>query len=141
MKIAIFGVGIVATLLLFIAGIIFNSHRITSIWIIFSAIVAYALSFVLYWHNDVITNPELKKPTFSASVDKFLFSLGERGMSTGYSRDALKVPKEPYNLGGYKPVKLYIKNGNLFADVHIFGGAGLPPIQIIQNELINKPNE
>jgi len=147
MKVAIFGIGIIATLLLFTAGIIFNSHRVAAIWVIFATVVAYALSFSLYWHNDINSNvntapkPVLKKPIFSENIDTFTFSLGERGFSSGYSVEALKEPKEPYNFGKYKPVKLYIKDGNLFADVKIYGGSNLPPIEIVQNELSNKPHD
>lgn len=85
--------------------------------------------------------PKLKKPTFSEQIENVSFSLGERGISIDYTKKALKEQKEPYNFGEYKPVKLYMKNGNLFADVKIFGGSGLPPIEIKQNELINKPHD
>lgn len=139
MKVAIYGLGIAGGIMLTIASILFTSHRIASIWVGFATGVVFLLSFALYWHNDIKSNPELKKPTFSEDIEKFSFSLGERGISVGYSKDALKDPKEPYKFGEYKPVKLYIKNGNLFADVKIYGGSNLPPVEIVQNELKNKP--
>ncbi len=141
MKVAIFGFGIVATLLLFTAGIIFNSKRIAFIWVMFSALVLYALSFALYWHNDIKSKPELKEPMFSENVENFTFSLGERGMSVGYSKNALE--KKHINTGfvfnNYHPVELYIENGQLYADVKVYGGSGFPPIEIKKNKLSNKP--
>ncbi len=141
MKVAIYGISILATILLFAGGFIYNNHKITAVWVIFSSIVAYSLAFALYWHDDIRSNPELKKPTFSEIVQDVVFSLGEKGLVSVYKRDELKEPKEPYNFGGYSPVKLYIKNNNLFADVRIYGGSGLPPIEIKQNELKNKPGD
>jgi len=143
MKVAIFGIGIVATLFLFAAGIKFNSHRIAAVWLIFFAVVAYALSFALYWHNDIKSRSELKEPMFSENVENFIFSLGERGMSVEYSKDVLE--KEHINtgfvFGGYHPVELYIENDILYADVKIYGGSALPPIEIKRNRLFNKPED
>lgn len=142
MKVAIFGLGIIGTIGLFVAGLIFSSHRIAFIWAGFTAVVALLLSFALYWHNEIISSPKLQKPTFSEQIEKVSFSLGERGISVGYKRDSLKNSlKEPFNFADFKPVKIYIKNDNLFADVKIFGGSRMPPIEIRQNELINKPTE
>ncbi len=63
-------------------------------------------------------------------------------MSAGYSRQALsEAPREPFRLSGYSPAKLYLEGGKLYADVSIYGGSGLPPIQIKHNKLINKPPE
>lgn len=141
MKVAIFGSGIVATLLLFAATIIFNSHRIAAVWLIFSAIVAYALSFTLYWHDDIRSKPELKEPMFSENTKDFTFSLGEGGISVGYSKKVLekKHIKTGFVFNNYHPVELYIENDQLYADVKIYGGSNFPPIEIIKNKLFNKP--
>lgn len=86
---------------------------------------------------------QLKKlvfPTFSEDTKDVIFSLGEGGISSGYSRDALaETPREPFYFSGYRPVKLYIEGNQLYADVTIYGGSGFPPIQILHNKLINKP--
>jgi len=132
MKVAIYGTGIIATLLLFTAGIIFNSHRIAAVWIIFATIVTYALSFSLYWHDDIKSKPRLKEPMFAENTENFTFSLGERGFSIGYSKKALEKNhiNTGFVFGDYHPVDLYIENGKLYADVKIYGGSGLPPIEI-----------
>ena len=41
----------------------------------------------------------------------------------------------------YRPVELYIENGQLYADVKIYGGSGFPPIEIKKNKLSNKPKD
>lgn len=143
MKVAIYGTGIIATLLLFTAGIIFNSHRIAAVWIIFATIVTYALSFSLYWHDDIKSKPRLKEPMFAENTENFTFSLGERGFSIGYSKKALEKNhiNTGFVFGDYHPVDLYIENGKLYADVKIYGGSGLPPIEIKKNKLFNKPQD
>jgi len=84
--------------------------------------------------------PELKLPRFSEKVDKVIFSLGEQGISTGYAvTDLEKTPREPFYLNGFKPVKIYVRNGMPYADVKIYGGSGFPPIEIMNNQLLNKP--
>lgn len=143
MKVAIYGLGIVGAVTLTIASMLFTNHRIASIWVGFSTCVVFLLSFALYWHGDVKSKPELKEPMFSEDVEDFTFSLGERGISIGYSKKALE--KKHINTGfvfnNYRPVELYIENGQLYADVKIYGGSGFPPIEIKKNKLSNKPKD
>jgi len=83
---------------------------------------------------------KLKQPTFSEKVDTVLFSLGEGGITVGYKFSVLeKEAKEPFKLGGFSPVRLYIENAKPFADVKIYGGSGMPPIEIKHNQILNKP--
>lgn len=142
MKVAIYGLGILATLLLFAASVIYQSHKITSTWVIFSAFVIYALAFTLYWQDDIKTI-DLKEPTFSEEIESFSFSLGEHGITVSYTKDELKKEhiNRAFNFGGYRPVELYIENNQLYADVKIYGGRGFPPIQIKKNKLSNKPDD
>ncbi|MDD2541933.1 MAG: hypothetical protein PHH28_12945 [Desulfuromonadaceae bacterium] len=140
MKIVIYGLGSIAAIGLFVASLLFNNHRIAFIWVCFGTGVVFMLAFSLYWHDDIRSNVKLVKPRFSEKITNFTLSLGENGISSGYSKDALKTPKEPYNFNSYKPVKLYIDNGDLYADVKIYGGSGLPAIEIVKNELVNKPH-
>ena len=70
--------------------------------------------------GDIPANVPLPVPTFTQRVETFNFSLGERGISVGYKVSALENKAvEPYNFRGFKPVKLYLENGTLFADVSI----------------------
>jgi hypothetical protein len=82
----------------------------------------------------------LRQPRFTVNVESFDFSLGEKGFSVGYEVAALeKKPAEPYNFNGFKPVKLYVGKGVLYADVSIYGGSGMPPLKIRHNQLSGKP--
>jgi len=141
MKVAIYGLGIAGCIMLTVASILFTSHRIASIWVGFATGVIFLLSFALYWHNDIKSKPELKEPMFSENVENFSFSLGERGITVGFKKEVLE--KEHMNnlfvFSNYRPVELYIEGGQLYADVKIFGGSGLPPIEIKKNKLSNKP--
>ncbi len=84
----------------------------------------------------------LKTPRFSEKVEEVIFSLGERGISVGYRiSDLEKTPKEPFMLNHFSPVKVYVRGGEPYADVKIYGGSGLPPIEIKNNQLLNKPPE
>lgn len=142
MNIAIYGIGIVATILLFTAGISYNSHKTIFKWLIISAIVAYIFSFVLFSFNEINSEPKLKVPIFSENIENFKFSLGEEGISVGYSKERLEKTHitTGFVFGDYHPVDLYIENNILYADVNIFGGYGLPPIEIKRNKLFNKPD-
>jgi len=81
-----------------------------------------------------------EQPRFSEEVESFSFTLGESGIGVGYSKERLeRETVEPYNFAEFKPVKLYIDKGVLYADVAIYGESGLPPIKIIRNVLSGKP--
>jgi hypothetical protein len=86
---------------------------------------------------------QLKEPRFSESVEYFYFSLGGGGMSCGYNKNVLENShmNNCFVLNNYRPVDLYIENGQLYADVSIYGGRGLPPIEIKKNKLSNKPED
>jgi len=90
--------------------------------------------------NSEIVKPDLELPTFTEKVEKVDFSLGEGGISAGYSIATLeKEPREPFKLSNFSPVKVYIKNGRPYADVKIYGGSRFPSIEIKNNQLLNKP--
>jgi len=77
---------------------------------------------------------------FSEKAEKVSFSLGERGISVSYKiADLEKSPREPFNLNNFSPAKVYARSGILYADVKVFGGSGAPPIEIKNNQLLNKP--
>jgi hypothetical protein len=91
--------------------------------------------------KSTMAQPPLELPIFTEKVENVDFSLGERGFTAGYSIAALeKQPREPFNLNNFSPVKVYIKNGRPYADVKIYGGSGLPAIEIRNNQLRNKPS-
>lgn len=84
--------------------------------------------------------PKLEEPTFREKVDKVTFSLGGGGVHVGYNFSVLEEgPKEPFDFGGFKPVRLYVENGKLYADVAVYGGHARAPIELRHNELIARP--
>ncbi len=90
------------------------------------------------------TNPTtLIEPRFSENVSTVMFSLGERGMTVGYTKESLEKShmNNGFVLDNYRPVDLYIEDNQLYADVKIYGGKGLPPIEIKKNKLSNKPQD
>mgnify|MGYP001568959281 CR=1 FL=1 len=140
MKIAIYGLGIMGGIALTIASILFTNHRIASIWVGFATGVIFLLSFSLYWHNEIKSNVKLEEPTFSEEVNKVSFSLGEGGITDITNVDKIKKsPREPFNFGGFKPIKIYFSEGKLYADVKIYRGVNLPSLELKRNKLINKP--
>ena len=81
------------------------------------------------------------QPRFSEESTSFSFSFGG-GLRVIYDKDRLeKEAIYPFNFGEFKPVKLYIEDGILYADVSVYGGSNLPPIKIIRNKLIGKPKQ
>lgn len=86
------------------------------------------------------TDGDLKGLRFSEKAEKVTFSLGEHGISVSYKiADLEKSPREPFNLNNFSPAKVYVRNGTFYADVKVYGGSGLPPIEIKNNRLLNKP--
>ena len=83
---------------------------------------------------------ELEEPSSSEALSKVSFSLGSGGIPFIADISKLKEqPSEPFNFGGLKPIEIYISNDNIYADVLIYGGSNLLPIEIKGNKLINKP--
>ena len=83
---------------------------------------------------------ELEEPSFSGTLPKVSFSLGGGGITFIADISKLKEqPSEPFNFRGFKPIEIYISNDNIYADVQIYGGSNLPPLQIKGNKLIDKP--
>lgn len=82
---------------------------------------------------------KLEEPTFSEELNKVSISLGNKGTFTTDISTLKEKPYVPTNLNGFKPVILYYSENNIYADVQIYGGTGLPPIQIKKNKIINKP--
>lgn len=79
-----------------------------------------------------------EQPRFSEDVNEVSVSIG--GIGVVYKRTELeKGPKEPYNFNGYKPIKMYIEDGRLYADLSVYAGAGLPPIRVEKNVVYGKP--
>lgn len=118
-------------------------HSTAAIWILFSTVVIIALGGCLYWQQLVWkeeTQRELEEPTFREKVEEVTFSLSEGGIHVIYKFSELEQgPKEPFNFGGFSPVKIYVEDSKLYADVTVYGGAGLPPIEIKHNEYVVRP--
>ncbi len=159
MQIAIQALAAVAVIGTIVIGILLSYNKQTlAIWVTFVTVVVVALGFCLYWQDVVwrdqaaqaqiapkfvtpsTSTPSLELPTFTENVQDVSFSLGERGITVGYNITELKrSPKEPFNFGGFSPVRLYVENDKPYADVQIYAGTGLPPISIKRNVLSNKP--
>lgn len=160
MKVAIYALGILGTIGLALFGVFFSSHKTLANWTFFTTIVAYALAFALYWQEEIWTDervrqaagktetsssemrraPKLEDPTFREKVERVTFSLGRGGVHTIYSlSDLERGPREPFNFGGFKPVRLYVDKGKVYADVAVYGGSGQPPIEVKHNEFVVRP--
>lgn len=60
MKIAIYGLSIVGTLLIFAVGLIYSHHKTLGVWLTFAVFVAYGLAFCLYWQDSILEKEKLK---------------------------------------------------------------------------------
>ncbi len=76
-----------------------------------------------------------RQPTFKEKVEEATVSLGEGGITSGVALSALETRAvEPFNFGGYKPIRMYLDKGKLFVDVSIYGGPGQAPVEVKRNE-------
>lgn len=106
----------------------------------FGVIIAIVIGIKSLFFGDKIDQVIFNQPRFSEETTSFSFSFGESGISVGYSKDRLeKEAVYPYNFNEFKPVKLYIDNDVLYADISVYGGSNLPPIKITRNKLLGKP--
>jgi hypothetical protein len=78
--------------------------------------------------------------TFRERIENYTFSLGGGGVHVTYSVDALRAgPKDPFYLGGFSPVRVYLDDEKLFADCVVYAGPGLPPVEVKKNEFVVRP--
>lgn len=163
MDVAIYGLGAMAAIGLALFGVFYSSHKTAAIWwVFFPSLVVLSLAVCLFWQQQVWKEeaarraasqakasenstvptppPKLEEPTFREKVEKVSFSLGGGGVHIVYDLSGLeKMPREPFNFGGFSPVKVYVENGTVYADVTVYGGTGLPPIEIKHNEFVKRP--
>lgn len=86
------------------------------------------------------TTPPAEHQTFRERIEQYTFSLGGQGMHVSYDAATLeKGPVEPFNFGNFRPVRMYVENGKFFADCTIYGGPGLPPVDVKKNEFVIRP--
>jgi hypothetical protein len=140
----IWALGILSTFIFALFIYFLTTHNITAaIWTLFTSIVIFALAGCLYWQQQVGEQKiaqTLEEPTFRERIEDVTFSLGAGGVHSIYKLSELeRQPKEPFYFGGYIPVKLYVEDGKLYADVKLYGGAELPPVEIIHNEYVVRP--
>lgn len=125
--------------LIIVETLLCSSATITKFYVLASISSIFLLFIAVIIPNKLI--PDLKQPAFSEHVESMSFSLGERGMTVGYSKKELEKQHidRGFVFNNYRPVDLYIEDGRLYADVKIYGGSGFPPIEIKKNKLSNKP--
>lgn len=103
-------------------------------------IVGLVVGIKTLFLNDKTAPISFEQPRFSEDVNELTVTLG--GMNFTYNRSTLeKGPKEPLISAEFKPVKVYLDNGQLYADVTVLGGSGLPPLKIRKNVVYGKPNQ
>lgn len=144
MEIAIYGLGVLAGIGFVVFSIAYSSHRTHSLWFLFfPCLILSSLAVTLLWQRliwDEQQSPDLEEPTFREKTEVVKFSLGGGGITVGYRPSDLETqPREPFDFAGFKPVRLYVKDGKLRADVTVFGGPGEPSIEVRGNEFVVRP--
>jgi hypothetical protein len=100
--------------------------------------VLIIIGLAIHGFNVYQDKESKKEPMFRDEHDSLTFSLGG-GVSCSYSKDQLKKPNAPFNLGGHLPIKVYVEKKKLYADVDVYSAPGLPPIKISKNVLSGVP--
>jgi len=91
-------------------------------------------------NNTVTINPATPiahppEPTFHEKSETVSFSLGEGGVTVGYSIEQLrKKSATPFMFGNFPPVTLSVKGNILKVDVKVWNGNGNPHIEVRDNE-------
>lgn len=99
----IYALPIIAGLLLTVAGMLYEMHKVGSIWIVFAALVVISLAVCLYWQEQVVA--EIENPPFAVSIETAI---------VGQTRDSVFLFCE-YNQDKITPVAaaLYLRIVNL----------------------------
>ena len=73
--------------------------------------------------------------TFHETIDTYYFSLGGGGMNFQFSAAQLEAGgAEPFQIDDWRPIRVYLEKGKLFADFAIYAGPGVPPVEITRND-------
>src|SRR5208337_3314059 len=71
---------------------------------------------------------------FHETPDHVTFSLGEGGMTAGYTLKWWRnKPLTPFHFGAYEPITAIIKGDKLLLSFKLWGGVGQPPIEMANN--------
>jgi hypothetical protein len=86
---------------------------------------------------------EAPQPTFKEKIknvksNNIFIILGRGGLAVCVPSTQLrdKGYEPDFGFGDYKPIRVYLEQGKLFADISMYGGPGKPPIEIKHNEFI-----
>ena len=121
-----------------------------ALWVGWVGAVLLLLMVALYISNGLIRkeiaataeapNPILEHPTFREKPERIFFSLGQGGVTVSLKFSVMEEgPREPFDLRGFKPVRLYVEGTKLYADFKVFGGAEKPAVEVVHNEFTVRP--
>ena len=83
---------------------------------------------------------EQEVPSFREKIETVEFSLGEGGITAGYSVDSLrKGGPIPFRFGNFIPVTLRMDGDKLLFTFKLWSGDGKPPIEVENNEFKIRP--
>jgi hypothetical protein len=107
-------------------------------------LLGLGLSFTLPYPAPLSQSPGsvavLTPPRFREHIEEVHFSLGPSGLISTYTLAELQEQaREPFDFYGYKPVRIFEDNGNIYADFTVWGGVGQSPIKVRRNEFTVRP--
>jgi hypothetical protein len=113
------------------------------------ACVAFIYSAIVIWISDAIFTPnttakeqgasdQFQQPTFRELVKTVDFTLGDEGHKWSASFEEMKHAPYPLSIMGFTPIKLYVEERRLFADVTILDSPS-SPIEVRHNEYVVRP--
>lgn len=84
---------------------------------------------------------KIQHPRFREDANQITLSFGSNGVHVIYNVEQIKRhgPVRPFNLSGFFPVTIYYTSGELYADVTVYGGSALPPVEIKKNQFVVRP--
>lgn len=103
-------------------------------------IILLFLAFVVIVNsrNRVRQEASLNGPTFRPGIEKVDLTFGSNHFIYDVSQ-LQKTSAHPLMLGGLVPIILYAEGDKLYADVTLYGGSGLPVVEVKHNSFIVRP--
>ncbi len=121
-------------------GAFYASHKTPSIVLFGVGVLCLDIAACLYWVNAVTAHPDptLEEPTFIELPERVSVIVGTT--EVWFPSETLESSEGvPLTLGGFSPVRLKLIDEKLYADIKLFNGTGLPPIEMHENRFIVRP--
>lgn len=115
-----------------------NGPVVFSVCLVVTILLFIGFTVIVNSRDKIRQEASSRGPTFQRGIEKVDLTFG----SNHFIYDVSQLQKNsahPLMLGGLIPVSLYVEGDKLYADVTLYGGPGLPTVEVKHNSFIVRP--